>query len=114
MVQDQGIDVYLAPFTDISKRHKEYPVPAATSSSFTGDVSEVYTEAVDGGRFVIVVDLGPDFDARGSERLAIRSQVDDSAKFAKLSYVPPLDNASGLKGRYVNDQVERHIKEFRI
>jgi len=57
MVQDQGIEVYLAQFSDIANRYKEYPVPTA-SPSLTGDANEVYVEAPDGERFMIVVRLG--------------------------------------------------------
>lgn len=63
MVQDQGIDVYLAPYSDIRRRYPEHAVPT-TSRSFSGKPDEVYIEAVDGERFVIVVDLLEGFDAK--------------------------------------------------
>lgn len=75
MVQDQGIDVYLAPYSDTSKRYPEHAVPT-TSRAFSGNPNEVYIEAVDGERFVIVVDLLDDFDAKGSERLKINYNID--------------------------------------
>jgi hypothetical protein len=78
MVHNQGIEVYLTPFTDMTKRYKEYPVPA-TSPSFSYDSNEVYIEAVDGERFMIFVDFGGDFSAKTSTHLKIRYTVDGSS-----------------------------------
>lgn len=50
MVQNQGIDVYLAPYSDINERYQQHEVPIG-SPNWTGDPNEVYIEAVDGERF---------------------------------------------------------------
>lgn len=64
MVQDQGIEVYLAPYNDISRRYPEHAIPT-TSPAFTGKPNEVYIEAVDGERFMIVVKVLEEFDTKG-------------------------------------------------
>jgi formylmethanofuran dehydrogenase subunit D len=61
MVQNQGLDVYLAPFDDNASRYQQYTASAA-SPDFTGDPNEVYIEAVDGERFIIMVDVMESFD----------------------------------------------------
>jgi hypothetical protein len=109
MVHNQGIEVYLAPFSDITKRYKEYPVPA-TSPSFTGDHNEVYIEGVDGERFVIVVDLGEDFHAKGSTHVKICYQVDESAgasKFRHECLTTTASTESKSKGHYIIEDYER-------
>jgi hypothetical protein len=75
MVRNQGINLYLAPFDDISNVFREYPV-TATSPGFTANATEAYIEAVDGERFVVVVDLGEEFEAKGSARLRIECFID--------------------------------------
>lgn len=104
MVQAQDVEVFLAPFSDITKRYKEYPIPA-TSPSFTGDVNEAYIEAVDGERFVIVVDLGANFDAKGGTHLRIRCTVDGSSG-AKHRIIP---TESKPNNRSVNEYYQRRI-----
>lgn len=114
MVQDQGIDVYLAIFSDNSKRYKECSVPT-TSPSFTGDANEVYIEAVDGERFVVVVDTWQKSDVEGNERLKISCQidsVDDSTGpwecgFAHRWMAP---FGSTMEGRYVHSDCQRQIQ----
>jgi hypothetical protein len=115
MVQAQGIDVYLAPFSDSTKRYKEYLIPV-TSPSFTSDTNEVYIEAVDGERFVVVVDVGVGFDAKGSDGLVIRYQVDESATITPLGYqADEVATASGLKvARPVHYQTHRFIHHYRM
>jgi hypothetical protein len=63
MVQQQGIDVYLAPFGKIDQRYPEHPAPVSSTST-TADIKDVYIEAVDADRFVVVVDFGKDFDGK--------------------------------------------------
>jgi hypothetical protein len=65
MVRNQGINVYLAPFDDISNVFREYPV-TATSPGFTANATEAYIEAVD----------GEEFEAKGSARLRIECFID--------------------------------------
>lgn len=65
MVQDQGLDVYLAPLDDITRRYQQHAVPRA-SPNFNDDPNEVYIEAVDGERFAVMVDLMEDFDMKGT------------------------------------------------
>jgi len=76
MVQDQGIDVYLAPFNNVKRRYPQHGVPAI-SPNFTGDPNEVYIEAVDGERFVVVLDLMKDFNMYGADHLYIEWYVDE-------------------------------------
>ena len=83
MVQDQGIDVYLAPYSDISKRYPEHAVPS-TSPAFSGNSNEVYIEAVDGERFVIVVDLLAAFDSKGSKWLCVSFVKDGQLEEASV------------------------------
>jgi len=75
MVQDQGLDVYLAPFGNINERYQQHAAPLE-SPSYTGDPNEVYIEAVDGERFMIVIDLLKDFDMRGAGDLYLRYKID--------------------------------------
>jgi hypothetical protein len=56
MVQSHGIDVYLVQFGNPDKRYPEHTIPR-TSPAFTRDPNEVYVEAVNGERFVVVIDL---------------------------------------------------------
>ena len=85
MVQDQGIDVYLAPFNGINKRYQQYAVPA-DSPGFSGDPNEVYIEAVDGERFMVVVDLMEDFDTMGSTSLKFNVTFDGHQVEGKYTY----------------------------
>ena len=75
MVQKQGINVYIAPFNNINKRYPQHGVPA-NSPNFTGDPNEVYIEAVDGERFVVITDLKKNFNMHGAEHLYILWEVD--------------------------------------
>ena len=77
MVQNQGIDVYLAPYSDINGRYEQHAVPLG-SSAFTNDPNEIYIEAVDGERFTIVGDLLKDFDMKGAEHLYFTYEMDQS------------------------------------
>jgi hypothetical protein len=77
MVQNQGMDVYLAPFSDISERCEQHAVPLG-SPAFTNDPNEVYIEAVDGERFIIVGDPLKDFDMKGAEHLRLNYEIDQS------------------------------------
>jgi hypothetical protein len=78
MVQYQGLDVYLAPFGDITRRYQHHTVPAA-SPDFTGDPNEVYIEAVDGERFILVVDVMDNFDKKDCKHLRIEYKIDQDA-----------------------------------
>lgn len=114
MVQDQGIEVYLAPSSDITKRYKEYSIPT-TSPSFTGNPNEVYIEAVDGERFVIVADTWNITDVKGRERLKISCQTDSAddptgpwrCDFAYAGWLP---FGSPIQGRYIYT-CQRQIQE---
>lgn len=105
MVQDQGINVYLAPFGDITKRYPEYAVPI-DSPVHTNNPNEVYIEAVDGERFVIVVDLLEDFDAYESTSVQVRCVVDGDAT-SRISSYSALDaktpSSASVKGRSVHE-----------
>lgn len=85
MVQHQGIDAYLAPFGHIRKRYPEHAVPT-TSPVFPGNSNEVYIEAVDGERFVIVVDLLKGFDTKGSKMLKINHTIEGGGNGQHMSY----------------------------
>jgi hypothetical protein len=52
-------------------------VPAA-SPNFKNDSNEVYIEAADGERFLVMVELLKDFDAKGGTHLSIEYEVDES------------------------------------
>jgi len=117
MVQNHGIDVYLARFADIDDRYikdrfREHPVPA-NSPKFTGNTNEAYIEAVDGERFVVVVDLGEDFDAKGSARLWIECFID--GEFMSKQVIPDVQLREGvprestLQGRYTNEHTNLHL-----
>jgi hypothetical protein len=101
MVQNQGIDVYLAPFSDQTKPYPQHGIPVI-SPNFTGDPNEVYIQAVDSERFVILVDFMQDFNMYGAEHVKIKWEIDQdrgangcsdyrSGTFpnAHARYVPP-------------------------
>jgi hypothetical protein len=117
MVRNQGINVYLAPFDDISNVFREYPV-TATSPGFTANATEAYIEAVDGERFVVVVDLGEEFEAKGSARLRIECFIDGEFISKQVSpYVLLKEDAppgSDLKGRYINSRADLHVDGHRV
>jgi hypothetical protein len=75
MVQNQGIDVYLAPYSDINGRYQQHAVPLG-SPAFTEDPNEVYIQAVDGERFTVVVDVLKDFDMKGAKHLYCTYEID--------------------------------------
>lgn len=111
MVQDQGFDVYLAPFSDITKRYPEYTVPA-NFPVLTRDANEVYIEAVDGERFVIVVDLLKNFNARQGKMLVIGYDADgekctSNVMLNELLITKP--RGSRLKGRKVLSSTARKV-----
>jgi hypothetical protein len=112
MVQNQGIDVYLAPFSDTTKRYQQYAVPAA-SLCFSNDPNEVYIEAVDGERFVIVVEVMADFHARGGTHLRIEFHIDgDDATVSHQSLSSLQAGApegTQLKGRKIYRQRIRKV-----
>jgi hypothetical protein len=111
MVQSQGVDVYITPYSDITRRYKEYSIPTA-SPSFTGNSNEVFIEAVDGERFAVVVDLDDDFDAKGGDRLIIRTRFDETVEAWRHSYGPlsgDVPTESSLKGRCIIEETDRHI-----
>jgi hypothetical protein len=115
MVQDQGLDVYLAPFSNIVNRYEQHAVPAG-SPNFTGDPNEVYIEAVDGERFMLVVDLLKDFDMKGATHLRILQEIDQArngsgrvsygGSDALKSYKP---NGTNLKGRHALSTTDRKV-----
>ena len=111
MVRHQGIEVYLAPFTNISGRFSEHPVSATSPS-------EAYIEAVDGEPFVIVVDLGEEYEAKGSARLWTECFLDGEFMSKQVSPYVTLRDAvppgSDLKGRYTNSRAEVHIDGRRV
>lgn len=111
MVQSQGIDVYLAPFSDITKRYPEYAVPI-DSPAHTNDPNEVYIEAVDGERFAIVVDLLEHFDRQQSKMLKISVIVDGDICSAAYEYNELGQMKLGdtpIKGRDVTTWTKRKI-----
>jgi hypothetical protein len=115
MVQSQGIDVYLAPFSDITKRYQQHAVPTG-SPNFTGDPNEIYIEAVDGERFVIVVDLMKGFDMKGATHLYIKQNIDQArGASGRASYRSLAELETGrpdemkLKGRHVFESTSRKI-----
>jgi hypothetical protein len=85
MVQDQGVHVYLAPFGNIKGRYRGYAVPV-DSPVFTGDPNDVWIEAVEGERFIIVVDSLKDFDPKASKALRIRSKINSAWNLGHQSY----------------------------
>jgi hypothetical protein len=105
MVKSQGIEVCLAPFNDITQRYTEFPAdPTEFPTRFPAeDAHEAYIEAVNGERFVIVVDLGEEFEAKGSARLRIECFLDGElvskqvSSYALLSEGAPPESA--LKSR---------------
>jgi len=111
MVQDQGIDVYLAPYSDITKRYPEHTIPD-TSPVFSGNANEVYIEAVDGERFIIVVDLLEDFDAKGSKRLKTEYIIDGGGSTGNSSY-PELAKRTRKRARLQGREVvENEVKKI--
>ena len=110
MVKQQGIDVYLAPFGKTDQRYPEHPGPANPTST-TPNSKEVYIEAVDGERFVLVVDLTNDFNAKGSPMLRINYGLDSlrdltgqwnmSSIYTYKELSKDALNMAGLKGRTV-------------
>jgi hypothetical protein len=105
MVQNQGIDVYIAPFNNINRRYPQHGVPTI-SSNFTGDPNEVYIEAVDGERFIVVLDLMKDFNMYGADHLHIKWEMDqDHGVNGRIRFYTLSDLAShvprgtSLKGR---------------
>ena len=115
MVQDQGLDVYLVPFSDMSKRFRQHVLPT-TSPSFTGDRNEVYIEAADDVRFAIVVDLLPHFDFKGFKHLRIIYELDGASgtigcatyrDFKGFRYERP--RRSPLQGRYTFSSVTHQV-----
>jgi len=112
MVQSHGIDVYLTPFGNPDKRYPEHAIPP-TSPAFTRDPNEVYVEAANGERFIVVVDLLNDFQDRGSDFLSYERQFQDNSYHQFLSYgslklnMPP---GSELKGRHIDNQCVRKIE----
>jgi hypothetical protein len=77
MVKQQGIDVYLAPYGKGYQRYPEHPAPVSSSSAVANS-KDVYIEAVDGERFILVIDLMNDFDAKGSPMLRVDYGLDSS------------------------------------
>jgi hypothetical protein len=77
MVQDQGLDVYLAPFGNINERYQQHAVPEG-SPAFTGDPNEVYIEAVDEERFIIVANLLEDLETKGATHLQFNHEIDQA------------------------------------
>jgi hypothetical protein len=113
MVQNQGIDVYLAPFSDLTKPYLQHSVPRA-SPNFTGDPNEVYIEAVDGERFGVVLGLMKDFSMYGAEHLYVQWEVDqDRGASRRVSHytLPELEGGkprgSALKGRCTYKTITR-------
>jgi hypothetical protein len=111
MVRHQGIEVYLAPFTNISGRFNEHPVS-------TTSPGEAYIEAVYGEPFVVVVDLSEDYQAKGSARLWIECFLDGEFISKQVSPYVTLRDAvppgSDLKDRYTNSRAELHIDKRRV
>lgn len=115
MVQDQGLNVYLAPSHDLSKPYRQLVSPKGTSS-FTGNPNEVYIEAVDGERFVVVIDLMKDFDFKGAKDLRILCEIDDSQCTQGCATVRDLEDfesqkpeGSSLMGRHTFDDMVRKV-----
>jgi hypothetical protein len=111
MVQHQCNDVYLAPFGNPEGRYREYAAPV-DSPVYTGDPNEVWIEAVDGERFVIVVDLLNGFDPKGSKALQIHRRVNDGS-YSSVQDYPLLrwcvPDGVDLQGRYKRDTEARKV-----
>lgn len=120
MVKQQGVDVYLAPFGREDQRYPEHSPPAGSSHANVNN-KEVYIEAVDGERFVLVVDLTKDFDSKGSPMLRIQYGIDSKHEFTGqwnmtgiYTYEKLRKNASNvanLKGRTVVSSEYKKIGE---
>lgn len=118
MVQHQGIDVYVAPHAAINKRYPEHAVPV-TSPAYTGDPNEVYIEAVDDERFVVVMDLMDSFDPGDTEAVQITYLIDHDDELhngectnrtlSTLKASRP--RGYDLKGRYIYQDTHRHVGE---
>jgi hypothetical protein len=115
MVQNQGIDVYLAPFSNVNRPYLQHGVPIV-SPNFTGDPNEVYVEAVDGERFMLVLDLMKYFNMYGADHIYVKWEVDQdrgsSARSAKYD-LPRLEvkvpQGTSLKGRLTYSSIDRKI-----
>jgi hypothetical protein len=112
MVQNQGLDVYLAPFDDNASRYQQYTASAA-SPDFTGDPNEVYIEAVDGERFIIMVDVMESFDTKGCSHLNVEYKIDQGTMNVTHTSWPNLaakvPEGSSLKGRKTVEDVTRKL-----
>jgi hypothetical protein len=115
MVQHQGIDVYLAPFSDINERYQQHDVPL-NSPAFTNDPNEVYIQAVDGERFSIVVDLLKDFDAKCAGHLKIAYAIDQPVDGSVATSCPSLPvlqatrpMGTNLKGRKMLSETTKKV-----
>jgi hypothetical protein len=111
MVQSHGIDVYLAPFGNPDTRYPEHTIPR-TSPASTRNPNEVYVEAANGERFIVVVDLLKDFQDRGSETICYQRKFDevysqDYLKYGSLKLNMP--EGSEMRGRHIDSQGVRKI-----
>lgn len=120
MVQQQGIDVCLAPFGKVDQRYPEHAAPASSSGAIANS-KEVYIEAVNGERSVVVVDLGMDFDAKSSPMIKIRYGLGSSPDLGgewKVTKVRTYDQLSEdesgkvkIRGRSVLTQTHKKLGE---
>jgi hypothetical protein len=111
MVQHQGIDVYLAPFGNIGGRYQEHTAPVG-SPVYTGNPNDVWIEAVDGERFVIVVDLLNGFDPKGSKAIRTRCKVHGVSHESYHSYLRVNDGVPqgvGIQGHIARETEARKI-----
>jgi hypothetical protein len=115
MVQDQGLNVYLAPARDFTRPYPQL-VSREGTSSFTDDPNEVYIEAVDNERFVVIVDLLPDFDFMGAKNLRFLCELDDSQGTTGCAGLGDLEDFesrvpedSGLMGRHLFTEMTRKV-----
>jgi hypothetical protein len=75
MVAIQGLDVYVAKQADNSRRYAEYAIPQS-SPAHTGNPHDVYIEAVDGGRFAVMIEVTDQFHMEDAPHLEIEYGVD--------------------------------------
>lgn len=115
MVQDQGLNVYLAPARDFNKPYPQL-VPREGTSSFITDPNEVYIEAVDDERFVVIIDLLKDFDFKGAKDLRFLCELDDSQGTTGCAGLGDLEDfesrvpeGSSLMGRHLFTEMTRKV-----
>ncbi|KAI7245347.1 hypothetical protein KC343_g1467 [Hortaea werneckii] len=89
--EESDVEAFIRPL-DSNIRYRELKAPPS-SPMYTGNPNECYIQAVDGEQFVMVVNLGENFDSQGYDAVRVDIKIDGRLLLCYSFNAPPRGSA---------------------